>query len=99
MERSVKPGACPACGGNNHTGYHVDGTGIFEKCPCGFAAYMPMWNAIRARVLREAAEIAGEYEREVAYRETYQQPSAPEAIRATGKRLLIAAERAERGEQ
>lgn len=93
MERSVKPGPCPACGGNNHTGYHVDGTGIFEKCPCGFAAYMPMWNAIRARVLREAAEIISNSS------SYYDLNRHRKGSNDYAQELYRAADRAERGEQ
>jgi hypothetical protein len=53
----VKPGPCPACGCVDRQAFSIIPG---ERCrcnPCGFETrYVWTWNAIRARVFREAAD-------------------------------------------
>jgi uncharacterized Zn finger protein len=65
----VKPGACPACGpGNSMVSAYLQDLGNRWQVGCGACGLhsglhrdrqsaIAAWNAIRARVLREAAEI------------------------------------------
>jgi hypothetical protein len=100
----VKPGACPACGGSAALPAGWSGSMYAVECQdddCMSGPYrrteaeaVAAWNGIRARVLREAAEIASA--------EIMADPDDPVLIRPTGTRIFVAlhqaADRAEQGE-